>query len=65
MSNDFDTLRRLPKVSVPFRKCAILFAGGPAPAANAVISPRQFHFAKRYRSRRYLARLLESERVRP
>jgi 6-phosphofructokinase 1 len=30
-------LSRSPKVDHPFRRVAILFAGGPAPAANAVI----------------------------
>jgi len=32
------TLSRPPKTETPFRRVAILFAGGPAPAANAVIS---------------------------
>ena len=32
------TLARPPKIETNFRKVAILFAGGPAPAANAVIS---------------------------
>ncbi len=32
------TLSRPPKVDTSIRKVAILFAGGPAPAANAVIS---------------------------
>ena len=32
------TLSRPPKVETPIRRVAILFAGGPAPAANAVIS---------------------------
>ncbi len=32
------TLSRPPKVETTFRRVAILFAGGPAPAANAVIS---------------------------
>jgi 6-phosphofructokinase len=32
------TLSRPPKTETTFRKVAILFAGGPAPAANAVIS---------------------------
>ncbi|MEX0676299.1 MAG: 6-phosphofructokinase [Pirellulales bacterium] len=32
------TLSRPPKVETPIRRAAILFAGGPAPAANAVIS---------------------------
>ncbi len=32
------TLSRPPKVETLFRRVAILFAGGPAPAANAVIS---------------------------
>ena len=31
-------LSRPPKTDTPFRRVAILFAGGPAPAANAVIS---------------------------
>ncbi len=33
-----NTLSRPPRTSHSFRKAAILFAGGPAPAANAVIS---------------------------
>jgi len=32
------TLSRPPKTETPFRRVAVLFAGGPAPAANAVIS---------------------------
>src|SRR5580698_4129546 len=32
------TLTRPPKTETSFRRVAILFAGGPAPAANAVIS---------------------------
>jgi 6-phosphofructokinase len=32
------TLSRPPKTATSFRRVAILFAGGPAPAANAVIS---------------------------
>ena len=32
------TLSRPPKTETHFRRVAILFAGGPAPAANAVIS---------------------------
>jgi len=32
------SLSRPPKVETPIRRVAILFAGGPAPAANAVIS---------------------------
>jgi 6-phosphofructokinase 1 len=32
------TLTRPPKTETPIRRAAILFAGGPAPAANAVIS---------------------------
>jgi 6-phosphofructokinase 1 len=32
------TLSRPPKVETPIRRAAIVFAGGPAPAANAVIS---------------------------
>ncbi len=32
------SLSRPPKTETPFRRVAILFAGGPAPAANAVIS---------------------------
>ncbi|MBP86702.1 MAG: 6-phosphofructokinase [Planctomycetaceae bacterium] len=33
-----NTLNRPPKQDSPFQRVAILFAGGPAPAANAVIS---------------------------
>ena len=33
-----NTLTRPPKTPHKFRRVAILFAGGPAPAANAVIS---------------------------
>lgn len=33
-----DTLSRPPKQHSPFRRIAMLFAGGPAPSANAVIS---------------------------
>src|SRR5580698_4586214 len=32
------SLSHPPKTATPFRRAAILFAGGPAPAANAVIS---------------------------
>ena len=32
------TLSRPPKTETPIRRVAVLFAGGPAPAANAVIS---------------------------
>ena len=32
------SLSRPPKTETPFRRVAVLFAGGPAPAANAVIS---------------------------
>src|ERR1700749_3748918 len=32
------TLTRPPKMETHFRRVALLFAGGPAPAANAVIS---------------------------
>ena len=40
------TLSRPAKVQHPFRKAAILFAGGPAPAANAVISTAAVSFLR-------------------
>ncbi|HEX3999968.1 MAG TPA: 6-phosphofructokinase [Pirellulales bacterium] len=39
-------LSRPPKVSHPFRRVAILFAGGPAPGANAVISTAAVSFLR-------------------
>lgn len=39
-------LARPPKVEHNFRKAAILFAGGPAPAANAVISTAAVSFLR-------------------
>ena len=40
------TLSRPPKVHHSFRRAAILFAGGPAPAANAVISTAAVSFLR-------------------
>ena len=40
------TLSRPPKTATPFRRVAILFAGGPAPAANAVISTAAASFRR-------------------
>jgi ATP-dependent phosphofructokinase / diphosphate-dependent phosphofructokinase len=40
------TLKRPPKINAPFRRAAILFAGGPAPAANAVISAAAVSFLR-------------------
>ena len=40
------TLSRPPKVHHSFRRVAILFAGGPAPAANAVISTAAVSFLR-------------------
>lgn len=40
------TLKRPPKVPGPIRRVAILFAGGPAPAANAVISAAAVSFLR-------------------
>ncbi len=40
------TLSRPPQVKHNFRKIAILFAGGPAPAANAVISTAAVSFLR-------------------
>src|SRR5579871_5885896 len=40
------SLSRPPKTVTPFRRVAILFAGGPAPAANAVISTAASSFLK-------------------
>jgi len=39
-------LSRPPKLSTPFRRVAILFAGGPAPGANAVISTAAVSFLR-------------------
>ncbi len=39
-------LSRPARVEHPFRKAAILFAGGPAPAANAVISTAAVSFLR-------------------
>ena len=41
-----NTLSRPPKMSHNFRRAAILFAGGPAPAANAVISAAATSFLR-------------------
>lgn len=41
-----NTLSRPPKMSHDFRRVAILFAGGPAPAANAVISAAATSFLR-------------------
>ncbi len=40
------TLKRPPRVEHSFRRVAILFAGGPAPAANAVISAAATSFLR-------------------
>src|ERR1700677_4350659 len=40
------SLSRPPKTVTPFRRVAILFAGGPAPAANAVISTAASSFLR-------------------
>ena len=40
------TLSRPPKTETTFRRVAILFAGGPAPAANAVISTAATSFLR-------------------
>ncbi|MEX0704793.1 MAG: 6-phosphofructokinase [Planctomycetales bacterium] len=40
------TLSRPPKIQHDFRRAAILFAGGPAPAANAVISTAAVSFLR-------------------
>jgi 6-phosphofructokinase len=39
-------LSRPPRVETPFRRVAILFAGGPAPGANAVISTAAVSFLR-------------------
>ena len=44
--SDTDTLSRPPKPDHPFRRAAMLFAGGPAPAANAVISTAAVSFLR-------------------
>jgi 6-phosphofructokinase len=41
-----DSLSPPPKPTTPFRRVAILFAGGPAPAANAVISTAAVSFLR-------------------
>ncbi len=41
-----ESLSRPPKAAHQFRKVAILFAGGPAPAANAVISTAAISFLR-------------------
>jgi ATP-dependent phosphofructokinase / diphosphate-dependent phosphofructokinase len=41
-----DSLSPPPKSNTPFRRVAILFAGGPAPAANAVISTAAASFLR-------------------
>ena len=41
-----NTLSRPPKMQHNFRRAAILFAGGPAPAANAVISAAATSFLR-------------------
>ena len=40
------TLSRPPHIAHDFRRAAILFAGGPAPAANAVISAAAVSFLR-------------------
>lgn len=40
------TLRRPPRIEAAIRRVAILFAGGPAPAANAVISAAAISFLR-------------------
>ena len=46
MPTNTTTLSRPPKVHHNFRRVAILFAGGPAPAANAVISTAAVSFLR-------------------
>jgi 6-phosphofructokinase len=41
-----EPLSRPPKAAHHFRRVAILFAGGPAPAANAVISTAATSFLR-------------------
>ena len=41
-----ETLRRPPRIDAPILRVAILFAGGPAPAANAVISAAAISFLR-------------------
>ena len=41
-----DTLSRPKKTANPIKRVAILFAGGPAPAANAVISSAAISFIR-------------------
>jgi 6-phosphofructokinase 1 len=40
------TLKRPPRIEAPIHKVAIVFAGGPAPAANAVISAAAISFLR-------------------
>jgi ATP-dependent phosphofructokinase / diphosphate-dependent phosphofructokinase len=40
------TLKRPPRIDAPTHRVAILFAGGPAPAANAVISAAAISFIR-------------------
>ena len=40
------TLKRPPRIEAPIHRVAILFAGGPAPAANAVISTAAISFLR-------------------
>ncbi|MDX1963529.1 MAG: 6-phosphofructokinase [Pirellulales bacterium] len=46
MASDITTLKRPPRIAAPFRRVGILFAGGPAPAANAVISAAAISFLR-------------------
>ncbi len=46
MSSTVSTLSRPPKSETAFRRVGILFAGGPAPAANAVISTAASSFLR-------------------
>jgi len=46
LSSNVSTLSRPPKSETPFRRIGILFAGGPAPAANAVISTAASSFLR-------------------
>ena len=44
--SDASSLSRPPAMETNFRRVAILFAGGPAPAANAVISAAAISFLR-------------------
>src|SRR5262245_36810367 len=46
MAENTSALSRPPRKPHPFRRAAILFAGGPAPAANAVISTAAVSFLR-------------------